>query len=377
MILSAQFIQDCLTYICLLDYAVVVADSSIRGRIREEDSHQRRIHLGSLNVANDNFDIHRLGTSLTNGDSLGVAEVGDEHLLPLRLADGLAHGHGLSRSSSLVLLEQSHHERRVSASYKKRRLPDIHGSDVSDHGLVVDQRLHAALGDLRLVRGVGGVPTRVLDDVPEDGRRSDRVVVAHSDVRLVQLVLRDHVEQLEAGIRLGHGLADLEGGAVADGAGDGLFDQLAHGGGSNSGEHVLLFVIAGPIVSPFELIGMLQPCRGSEGSRVHERLSLGPGEERDPAGSKQSCLLGAQRARDLSACGEHDAHGRGKQQRERSSVTVPDKYVLHARIQAAPADHIREKDKRAASKRVCEEEVWRMEADGASRPLLLLSSRAS
>ena len=45
---------------------------------------------------------------------------------------------------------------------------------VADHGLEVDQRLEPALGDLRLVRRVGGVPARVLEHVAADHRRRDR-----------------------------------------------------------------------------------------------------------------------------------------------------------------------------------------------------------
>ena len=45
---------------------------------------------------------------------------------------------------------------------------------VADHGLEVEQRLEAALGDLGLVRRVRGVPARVLEHVAPDHRRRDR-----------------------------------------------------------------------------------------------------------------------------------------------------------------------------------------------------------
>ena len=54
---------------------------------------------------------------------------------------------------------------------------------VGDHGLEVEQRLQAALGDLRLVRRVGGVPGRVLQDVAQDHRRGEGAVVAEADHR--------------------------------------------------------------------------------------------------------------------------------------------------------------------------------------------------
>ena len=59
---------------------------------------------------------------------------------------------------------------------------------VADHGLEVEQRLEPALGDLRLVRRVGGVPARVLEHVAPDHRRGDRAVVAEPDHRLERVV---------------------------------------------------------------------------------------------------------------------------------------------------------------------------------------------
>ncbi len=53
----------------------------------------------------------------------------------------------------------------------------------ADHGLEVEQRLEAALGDLRLVGRVGGVPGRVLQHVAPDHRRRDGAVVAQADHR--------------------------------------------------------------------------------------------------------------------------------------------------------------------------------------------------
>ena len=47
--------------------------------------------------------------------------------------------------------------------------------------LEVEQHLEATLGDLGLVRRVGGVPRGVLDQVAEDHRRGERVVPAGTD----------------------------------------------------------------------------------------------------------------------------------------------------------------------------------------------------
>ena len=82
---------------------------------------------------------------------------------------------------------------------------------VGDDGLEVEQRLEPALGDLRLVRRVGGVPARVLQHVAADHRRGDRAVVAQADHRLGRPVAGREAAQLGRGALLGH-----RGGQVQD-----------------------------------------------------------------------------------------------------------------------------------------------------------------
>lgn len=55
------------------------------------------------------------------------------------------------------------------------------------HGLEVEERLQAALRDLRLVRGVGSVPPRGLKHVAEDDGRNSGLAVAHADEVFHQL----------------------------------------------------------------------------------------------------------------------------------------------------------------------------------------------
>ena len=72
---------------------------------------------------------------------------------------------------------------------------------VGHDGLEVEQRLEAALRDLRLVRRVGGVPGGVLEHVAPDHRRRDGGVVAEPDHGLRRTVLRGEGAQ-RAGRRL-------------------------------------------------------------------------------------------------------------------------------------------------------------------------------
>ena len=110
---------------------------------------------------------------------------------------------------------------------------------VGDHGLEVQQRLEPALGDLRLVRGVGRVPGGVLQHVAADDGRGDRAVVAQADHRGQQLVPAGHPAQF--GLRLGlgqrGGQAELGGrGACRQGG----LGELVERGVAEAGEHALL-----------------------------------------------------------------------------------------------------------------------------------------
>ena len=77
---------------------------------------------------------------------------------------------------------------------------------VGGHGLEVEQRLEAALGDLGLVGGVGGVPGGVLHDIAQDHRRGVRSVVTLPDHLHGGLVLAGNGAQLRQGFLFGTGL---------------------------------------------------------------------------------------------------------------------------------------------------------------------------
>eukprot|EP00961_Rhodomonas_salina_P018620 250649-Rhodomonas_salina.2 len=158
-------------------------------------------------------------------------------------------------------MPSSKHEDRLYATHQEGGLSDGHASEVGDHGLVVDKRLHAALRDLSLVRRVGSVPARVLDDVAEDGRRGDGVVVAHADVRLHLGVLLNHAVQAIQRLHLRERLANLEWRAVADRGRDRLVHELVNILDPKDLAHVSLLSSGRAVVPALELIIMLEPRR--------------------------------------------------------------------------------------------------------------------
>ena len=153
-----------------------VADMAERPRILEERAEDRsRVEV--LGRADDDLDPERLGPGLHHADGLGMAALVDEEGPRLRLGATLGHGHGLGRRRGLV---------------QKRGIGHVHARQFRHHGLVVQQCLQPALGDLGLVGRIGGVPGGVLQDVALDRRGRDRAVIALADQRNHDAVARGH-----------------------------------------------------------------------------------------------------------------------------------------------------------------------------------------
>ena len=122
---------------------------------------------------------------------------------------------------------------------QQRRAGPRQRGQVGDHGLEVQQRLEAALGDLRLIRGVRGVPGRVLQHVAADDGRGDGVVVAQADHRGEHLVPAGHPAQLGQGLGFGERIRQAELGGLGS-LGQGGGGELAERGVPQAGEHVPL-----------------------------------------------------------------------------------------------------------------------------------------
>jgi hypothetical protein len=97
-----------------------------------------------------------------------------EGVAPVALVHPVQQGHGLGGRGALV---------------EHGGVGQVHAGEVEYHLLEGEQRLQSALGDFRLVRGVGGVPARVFQHVALDHGRCPGVVVAGTDIGLVDHVL--------------------------------------------------------------------------------------------------------------------------------------------------------------------------------------------
>ncbi|MNP13039.1 hypothetical protein D3C76_1053040 [compost metagenome] len=190
----------------------------------------------------------------------------DEEHIALGLRYALGQGHGFGGGGGFV---------------EQRGAGQVEAGEVDGQLLEVQQRLQAALGDFRLVGGVGGVPARVLQHVAQDDGGGDGAVVAGADQAGPELVL------LRIPLQLGQrGLLVERGGQVqravqADRRRDGLDDQLITAGDAERFEHLALLGLVGAEVAAEEGVGLVQLGKRR---RMRHGICLGrgatPGGER-------------------------------------------------------------------------------------------------
>ena len=77
------------------------------------------------------------------------------------------------------------------ALVQKGGIGDLHSGEFENHGLVVEEGFEAALGDFGLVRGVGAVPTRILEDGATEDRWGDGAVISEADEGAEGFVFRE------------------------------------------------------------------------------------------------------------------------------------------------------------------------------------------
>ncbi|MNZ72512.1 hypothetical protein D3C78_908920 [compost metagenome] len=206
-----------------LHQCAVVEDVAVGGRVLQQGA-EVGTGVGDLALVADHYlDPQGLGTGDQYVEGLRVAMLGgEEGIAALVLRQALAEGHGFGGGGAFV---------------EHRGVGHRQAAEIADQGLEVQQGFEAALGDFRLVGGVGGVPGRVFQQVAQD--RAGRVagVVALADMALEQLVLAG--DGLDRGEGFSLALADRQVehagalDAVGDDAGGQGFDVIE----AEQGEH--------------------------------------------------------------------------------------------------------------------------------------------
>ena len=219
---------------------------------------------------------------------------------------------GLAVVRRLVLIRAAHHQHGLGHGggfIQQGGVGDRQADEVLDHGLEVQQRLQPALGDLRLVGRVRGVPGRGFEDVAADHRRGERVVVALPDHLHGGLVLRRQLAQLGEDFDFAQGRGEREVGVLADVLRNGGVHQGVDGVVADSLQHGVDVGLAARADMP------VNEGRGGWGNS-HKELhnSGGAGYAtliRVPPRSVLDLRVSAQPAFQGSACtvGEHSMSG--------------------------------------------------------------------
>ena len=156
------------------DRVAIIADRSERVRILKERAEDFCAGEVLTGTPDHEIDSERLGADLQHRERLRMHIAVDEKGGAFRGCGAVRERHRFRRSRSLV---------------EQRGIGDRQPGQVGDHGLEIHQGFQPALADLRLVRGVGGVPGRVFQNVALDHRGQNRAVIALPDQRGEHLVL--------------------------------------------------------------------------------------------------------------------------------------------------------------------------------------------
>ncbi len=222
----------------------VVVKGALGVRILHQHAEHVRCHLERAVVAHHHLPAPGPSPGAHHVDGLGVTGLGHEEDAPLgAFRHGVAQAHGLGRRRGLV---------------QQRGVGHVQARQVHHQGLEVEQGLQAALGDLGLIRGVGRVPAGILQDVAQDHRRRDAVVVAQPQVGAEDLVFRGQRGQLGQGGCLAGSRRQVQGLPQADGLWHGRVHQGLQGGVPDGGQHGLHFRRAWTQVPAHKAVGRFE-----------------------------------------------------------------------------------------------------------------------
>ena len=225
----------------VVDDSGVVGDGARHVRVLQQDAEDvRRRQVRGL-VADDDVDPQRRRAGPQDVDGLRQAALGDEEAVSGRPGDATAHGHRLGGGRAFV---------------EQRGVGERHPRQVRDHGLVVEEGLQAALGDLRLVRGVGRVPPRILQNVAQYHRRRYGAVIPEADHRFQDPVALRHAAEFGQDVRFRPRTRKAQGRRRADGPRHGGVDQGLQRFEPERRQHRRRLAVVRPDVAADEVAGL-------------------------------------------------------------------------------------------------------------------------
>ena len=124
--------------------------------------------------------------------------------------------------------------------------------------LKVQQRLQTALGNFRLIRGVGGVPARVFQHVAQNHGRRQGAVIPHADAGGEDLVATGNLLQVVQHLGLAARAVQRQQVIAQNALRHGLCDQRLQRVGAQGRQHGLLFCGVRADMAANEGVGLFQ-----------------------------------------------------------------------------------------------------------------------
>ena len=169
------------------------------------------IRLGK--IADHQLETEIFGAGFHHVQSLRINALVHEETLGFHFAHAVRHRHRFRRGSCLV---------------QQRRACHRETGQIDTHLLEVQQSFQTTLGNFRLIRRVGGVPTRIFQYVAQNHVRHAGRVIAQADIGLIDHVFRRDAFQFRQRVRLGQSLGQIEFGRHTDALRHGIADKFVH-----------------------------------------------------------------------------------------------------------------------------------------------------
>ena len=264
----------------------VIEDGAVGRGILDESAKNRVVEFELREIAGDNLDAERFRAGLNNLDRLRVAIVRDEESVSAG-GNGVTERHRFGGGGGFI---------------EERRVRDVERRQVLDHGLEIQERFQPALGDLGLIRRVGGVPTGVLENVPLNHRWRNRVGIAGADERARDDIFLREAAKFGERVPFRSRVGQIQGSIEANIFRNGRVDQRVEIVEADLREHGRARLAVGADVPPGKGIDAVRfPCRS--GARFASRFSVFRGRVRVGCGHAESygVLLPVQAKRLLEA----------------------------------------------------------------------------
>ena len=172
-------------------------------------------------------------------------------------------------------LSQCHSFRSRSGLVQHRRVGNRHGGQVRDHGLEVHQGFHTALADFGLVRGVGGVPSGVFQNIAQNHARNMGVVIALADKAFQDFVFSSNSLELFQSSGFGNSRGQVHSLSARNIGGHDRADQGIAAGLAYYRQHVLFVLGRHANMARDEFRMVFERGQGSHGSEIDARKTKG------------------------------------------------------------------------------------------------------